>query len=92
MCVKGHCPIGRKLTCIRFCVRYMQLDPVHVAMTNSHVIVTSEDRAGNATLETFIHLCLVRAVGRLCYSGAFRLQDVVYIWSYRTSVSRQAQA
>ncbi|CAE7910264.1 Wdr35 [Symbiodinium sp. KB8] len=39
--------------------KYMQLDPVHVAMTNSHVIVTSE--------------------------------DVVYIWSYRTSVSRQAQ-
>ncbi|CAJ1415377.1 unnamed protein product [Effrenium voratum] len=39
--------------------KYMQLDPAHVAMTNSHVIATSE--------------------------------DVVYIWNYRSSVSRQAQ-
>jgi len=39
--------------------KYMQLEPMHVAMTNSHVIATSE--------------------------------DVVYIWNYRSSVSRQAQ-
>ena len=37
----------------------MQLEPMQVAMTNSHVIATSE--------------------------------DVVYIWNYRSSVSRQAQ-
>jgi len=39
--------------------KYMQLEPMQVAMTNSHVIATSE--------------------------------DVVYIWNYRSSVSRQAQ-
>eukprot|EP00927_Polykrikos_kofoidii_P070639 TRINITY_DN67050_c0_g1_i1.p1 TRINITY_DN67050_c0_g1~~TRINITY_DN67050_c0_g1_i1.p1 ORF type:complete len:1238 (+),score=226.96 TRINITY_DN67050_c0_g1_i1:119-3832(+) len=40
--------------------KYLHIEPVHVAMTNSHIIVSSE--------------------------------DVVYIWMYRASVTKQAHA
>ena len=56
-------------------------------MTNSHVIATSEDLSTSHTL-------LVSSAGFLGGFHGLRLvtEDVVYIWNYRSSVSRQAQA
>eukprot|EP00434_Breviolum_minutum_P016121 symbB.v1.2.014208.t1/scaffold1027.1/size171366/10 len=64
----------------------MQLEPMQVAMTNSHVIATSEDLSTSHTFS-------FRLLG---FSGGFHglrlvTEDVVYIWNYRSSVSRQAQ-